>query len=66
MYFVGVEYFPRDRAGLERYDPVGYALIEKLWGIRGDPLPGAAKETDSLTVGPLPLSDVTVTTARRQ
>ncbi len=31
-YFVGVEYFPRDRAGLERYDPVGYALIENLWG----------------------------------
>jgi len=37
MYFVGVEYFPRDRAGLKAYDPAGYALIEKLWGIGEEP-----------------------------
>jgi hypothetical protein len=32
-YFVGNSYFPRDRAALKTYDPAGYALIEKLWGI---------------------------------
>ena len=33
MYFVGAHYFPRDRAGLKAYDPAGYALAEKLWGL---------------------------------
>jgi hypothetical protein len=35
MYFVGADYFPEDRAGLRAYDPTGYAMVEKLWGIRG-------------------------------
>ena len=33
MYFVGTNYFPRDRAGLKAYDPAGYVLLEKLWGL---------------------------------
>jgi Mlc titration factor MtfA (ptsG expression regulator) len=33
MYFVGANYFPRNRAGLKAYDPAGYALIESLWGV---------------------------------
>ncbi len=31
--FCGNTYFPRDRAALKTYDPAGYALLEKLWGI---------------------------------
>jgi len=34
IYFVGGNYFPFDKAKLENYDPQGYALVEKLWGIR--------------------------------
>jgi hypothetical protein len=34
VYFVGANYFPFDKTGLERYDPQGYALVEMLWGIR--------------------------------
>ncbi len=34
IYFVGGDYFPFDKAKLENYDPDGYALVEKLWGIR--------------------------------
>jgi hypothetical protein len=41
-YFVGINYFPKDGAGLKAYDPTGYALIEKLWGIRGESLPASA------------------------
>jgi Mlc titration factor MtfA (ptsG expression regulator) len=33
MYFVGANYFPKDRAGLKAYDPAGFALIETLWGL---------------------------------
>jgi arylsulfatase A-like enzyme len=33
MYFVGANYFPRDRPGLKAYDPAGHALVEKLWGM---------------------------------
>jgi len=32
-YFVGCNYAPFNRAELKAYDPVGYALVEKLWGI---------------------------------
>ena len=32
-YFVGNQYYPRDRASLKGYDPEGHALIEKLWKI---------------------------------
>ncbi len=32
-YFAGNTYFPYDRAALNRYDPAGHALIERLWGI---------------------------------
>jgi len=37
MYFVGCNYQPFDRAELKAYDPVGYAMIEKMWGL-GRPL----------------------------
>jgi hypothetical protein len=33
MYFVGANYFPRDRAGLKAYDPAGHALVEAVWGL---------------------------------
>lgn len=33
IYFVGANYFPYNRAGLKKYDPAGYKLIEKLWGV---------------------------------
>jgi hypothetical protein len=39
IYFWRGEYEPLDRAALQRYDPVGFALIEKLWGVCDPPLP---------------------------
>jgi len=41
---VVLNYFPKDRAGLKAYDPAGYALVEKLWGISGDPSPSSSNE----------------------
>jgi hypothetical protein len=34
LYFVGCEYEPFDRQGLQTYDPAGCALIETMWGLR--------------------------------
>lgn len=34
MYFVGCNYQPFTRAELKAYDPVGYALVEKMWGVK--------------------------------
>ena len=33
-YFVGINYFPFDRAGLQRYDPAGAAMVEAVWSLR--------------------------------
>jgi hypothetical protein len=30
-YFVGINYYPYDRATLAKYDPKGYQLIDKYW-----------------------------------
>ncbi|MFT3883249.1 MAG: hypothetical protein QM703_26800 [Gemmatales bacterium] len=34
MYFVGCNYQPFSRKELAVYDPVGYAMIEKMWGLK--------------------------------
>jgi hypothetical protein len=34
MYFVGGNYHPFDKAGLKKYDPAGYQMVEKAWGIQ--------------------------------
>ena len=34
MYFVGCNYAPHNREELRAYDPTGYALVEKLWGLK--------------------------------
>ena len=39
MYFVGCNYFPKDRAALKKYDPEGYQLIQELWGITANSVP---------------------------
>ena len=49
-YFAGNSYFPRDRATLRTYDPAGYALIEKLWGISDE----ASGNTEPKTEVPSP------------
>lgn len=36
MYFCGCNYQPFNRSELKTYDPTGYALIEKMWGISPD------------------------------
>lgn len=46
MYFGGANYFPGDRAGLKTYDPEGYAMIRKLWGIDAPPPPRALSDGD--------------------
>jgi hypothetical protein len=33
-YFVGINYLPFDRKGLQAYDPAGYRMVEALWGVR--------------------------------
>ncbi|MCA1963803.1 MAG: hypothetical protein LDL31_07655, partial [Prosthecobacter sp.] len=40
LYFARGNYAPFDRKGLRAYDPAGYAMIEKLWGLSkaGSPL----------------------------
>jgi hypothetical protein len=35
IYFVGGNYQPFDRPGLKAYDPIGYAMVESLWGVDG-------------------------------
>lgn len=37
MYFTGCDYPPRTRAELKAYDPVGYAMIQKMWGMKDAP-----------------------------
>ena len=32
MYFAGCNFQPFNRKELKAYDPVGYAMIEKMWG----------------------------------
>jgi hypothetical protein len=34
MYFVGCNYQPFNRRELQAYDPVGYAMIEKMWELK--------------------------------
>ncbi len=34
VYFVGCNYQPFNRKELKAYDPVGYAMIEKMWGLK--------------------------------
>jgi hypothetical protein len=45
MYFVGCNYQPFNRKELKAYDPVGYAMIEKMWGV-------TEKERDRLQTCP--------------
>lgn len=45
MYFARCNYFPFDRAGLKKYDPAGFAIAQKLWGLSKDEsVPPAKKE----------------------
>jgi hypothetical protein len=45
MYFVGCNYPPVNREELKTYDPTGYDMIEKMWGIKeADPPPGEGKK----------------------
>ena len=40
IYFGRCNYFPFNRTDLKKYDPVGYAMIQKMWGLsKGDPQP---------------------------
>jgi hypothetical protein len=32
--FVGINYHPFDKKGLERYDPTGHRMIEQPWSTR--------------------------------
>ncbi len=34
VYFVGCNYYPFNREELKTYDPVGYAMIEEMWGVK--------------------------------
>lgn len=52
IYFAKCNYTPYDRAALKKYDPKGFALIQKMWGLsKADPAPAATKEAPSATKG---------------
>lgn len=34
MYFVGCNYQPFNRKELKEYDPTGYAMVQKMWGVK--------------------------------
>lgn len=43
-YFGRCNYAPFNRTGLQKYDPIGYAMLEKMWGLSSDhPAPPATK-----------------------
>jgi len=44
MYFVGCNYPPASREELKTYDPVGYNMLEKMWGIKEAPPPPEARK----------------------
>ena len=50
IYFGRCNYAPFRRAELEKYDPIGYAMIEKMWGLSEDnpaPAPQSAREVSA-------------------
>lgn len=48
MYFARCNYTPFNRTELKKYDPTGYAMIQKMWGLsKDDPAPPATKRTES-------------------
>jgi hypothetical protein len=44
MYFVGCNYPPVNREELKAYDPVGYNMVEKMWGVREAAPPADARK----------------------
>jgi hypothetical protein len=42
MYFAGCEHQPFNRRELKAYDPAGYAMIEKMWGVKSESPEGPA------------------------
>ena len=42
-YFWRGEYEPFDRAALRQYDPGGFAIIEKMWGVNSPPPPSSPR-----------------------
>lgn len=48
IYFGRCNYAPFNRADLKKYDPVGFAMIQKMWGLsKEDPAPPATKRIDT-------------------
>ena len=55
MYFVGCDYEPFNRDELKTYDPLGYAMIERMWdesAVRSLAVPERPAETLALEAGP--------------
>ncbi|MCA9145664.1 MAG: hypothetical protein H6821_03435 [Planctomycetaceae bacterium] len=48
MYFVGCNYRPSNRRELNAYDPAGFAMIERMWGLDGSKAPVATRFVDQL------------------
>ncbi len=47
IYFGKCNYAPFNRADLKKYDPVGFAMIQKMWGLsKDDPVPPATKRAE--------------------
>ncbi len=44
MYFARCNYSPFDRAALRQYDPVGFMMVEKMWGLSKDSSPPPKKQ----------------------
>src|SRR5439155_14741790 len=45
IYFARCNYAPFNRTELKKYDPVGYTMIQKMWGLsKNDPAPPALEK----------------------
>jgi hypothetical protein len=49
MYFAACNYFPRHRQELQAYDPVGYAMILKIWQLLPDAVNRRKDQTQKTT-----------------
>ena len=47
MYFGRCNYAPVNRIELKKYDPIGYAMIQKMWGLSKDDPPPEATQRDA-------------------
>ena len=59
MYFIGCNYRPSNRHELNVYDPGGFTMIERMWGLDGSKAPVATRFIDQIAATGSPASPAT-------